>query len=92
MNVKPEDKGEVPDPLLEILEMNLESIENISDENIIEQGQHGPIIKKKKKKRRNQFKKKLTSKSRSSIIKRANTLDYKDKGDSIDSSNSSESN
>ena len=92
MNVKPEDKGELPDPLMEILEMNLESIENISDDNIIEQGQHGSIVRKKKKKRRNQFKKKLTSKSRSSIIKRANTLDFQNKEDSIDSSNSSESN
>jgi len=38
MTVKPEEKAEVPDPLMEILEMNLESIENISDDNIIEQG------------------------------------------------------
>jgi hypothetical protein len=44
MTVKPEDKGEVPYPLMEILEMNLESIENISDDNIIDQGNQGSIV------------------------------------------------
>ena len=77
MTDKPELKGELPDPLMfQILGMNLESLENISDDNIIEQGCQGPTNNKKKKKRRNKFKKKLTSKSRASRINRANTLDF----------------
>ena len=77
MNDKPEVKGELPDPLMfQILEMNLESLENISDDNNIEHGCQGPTNIKKKKKRRNKFKKKLTSKSRASRINRANTLDF----------------
>lgn len=67
------------------------SLENISDENNNEQIQHISIKNRKKKKRRNKFKKKLTSKSRSSRIKRSNTLDIQNKEDSIDSSISSES-
>jgi hypothetical protein len=39
MNDKPEDKVELPNPLMyQILEMNLESLENISDDNNIEHG------------------------------------------------------
>jgi hypothetical protein len=77
MTDKPEVKGELPDPLMfQILGMNIESLENISDDNNIEQDCHGSTKNKKKKKRRNKFKKKLTSKSRASRINRANTLDF----------------